>query len=328
MLEGLMQHDYPLTLQLLLDRMRRLYANDGTVVSVRGEDKTSMGYGEIVERVEKLAQGARRAGRPARRPRRHLRLEHPRAPRDLHGRALHGRRPPHPQRAPLRRAAHLHRQPRRGQGDLGRGLARPRPRGARPHLRDRRALHRHRRWRHRQPPQRAPLRGAARATRPRLRLPGTRRPPGRRPLLHERHHRQPQGRPLLAPLQRPARPRADHGRLDRRPLRRPRHAGGPHVPRQRLGHPLRIGLHRRRPRPARRQPQARRARHPDQGRTGDPERRRPHHLDGPAPLRGRKRGDRPLQPPPGDLRRLRGAAHAHAGARRTATTSRSSRPGA
>ena len=56
MLEGLMQHDYPLTLQLLLDRMRRLYANDGTVVSVRGEDKSSMGYGEIVERVEKLAK--------------------------------------------------------------------------------------------------------------------------------------------------------------------------------------------------------------------------------------------------------------------------------
>jgi fatty-acyl-CoA synthase len=55
MLEGLMQHDHPLTLQLLLDRMRRLYANDGTVVSVRGEDKTSMGYGEIVKRVEQLA---------------------------------------------------------------------------------------------------------------------------------------------------------------------------------------------------------------------------------------------------------------------------------
>ena len=42
MLEGLMQHDHPLTLQLLLDRMRRLYANDGTVVSVRGDSKTSM----------------------------------------------------------------------------------------------------------------------------------------------------------------------------------------------------------------------------------------------------------------------------------------------
>ena len=55
MLEGLMQHDYPLTLQHLLDRMRRLYAQDGTVVSVQGDTKTSMGYGEIVERVEKLA---------------------------------------------------------------------------------------------------------------------------------------------------------------------------------------------------------------------------------------------------------------------------------
>ena len=55
MLEGLMQHDYPLTLQHLLDRMRRLYAQDGTVVSVQGDTKTSMGYGEIGERVEKLA---------------------------------------------------------------------------------------------------------------------------------------------------------------------------------------------------------------------------------------------------------------------------------
>ena len=237
---------------------------DGRQRPRRGQDQHGLRRDRRARR--EARESARRAGRPARRPRRHLRLEHPRAPRDLHGRALHGRRPPHPQRAPLRRAAHLHRQPRRGQGDPGRGLARPRPGGARPHLRDRRALHRHRRRRHREPPQRAPLRGAARAARPRLRLPGTRRPPGRRPLLHERHHRQPQGRPLLAPLQRPARPRADHGRLDRRPLRRPRHAGGPHVPRQRLGHPLRIGLHRRRPRPPRRQPQARRARRPDRGR--------------------------------------------------------------
>ena len=62
MLEGLMQHDYPLTLQHLLDRMRRLYAQDGEVVSVRdGERKTSVSYGEIVERVDKLGRRARRA---------------------------------------------------------------------------------------------------------------------------------------------------------------------------------------------------------------------------------------------------------------------------
>ena len=42
----------------------------------------------------------------------------------------------------------------------------------------------------------------------RLRLPAARRARGRRALLHERHDRQPQGRPLLAPL--------DHPALDRR----------------------------------------------------------------------------------------------------------------
>src|SRR5688572_28107508 len=54
MLEGLMQHDYPLTLQLVLDRMRKLYA-DSEVVSVRGGERTRASYGEVVERVERLA---------------------------------------------------------------------------------------------------------------------------------------------------------------------------------------------------------------------------------------------------------------------------------
>ena len=54
MLEGLMQHDHPLTLQHLLDRMRTLYAGS-EVVSVRGGERTRAGYGEVVERVERLA---------------------------------------------------------------------------------------------------------------------------------------------------------------------------------------------------------------------------------------------------------------------------------
>jgi fatty-acyl-CoA synthase len=52
MLEGLMQHDNPLTLQLLLERMRRLYA-DSEVVGVRGE-RTRASYAELAERTDRL----------------------------------------------------------------------------------------------------------------------------------------------------------------------------------------------------------------------------------------------------------------------------------
>ena len=68
-------------------------------------------------------------------------------------------------------------------------------------VRDRRALRRDGR---RRPlascPDAIALRGAARAPGARLRLPGDRRPRGGRAVLHERHDRQPEGRPLLAPL--------------------------------------------------------------------------------------------------------------------------------
>ena len=48
-----MQHDHPLTLQLLLQRMRRLYA--GTeVVSVRGGERTRATYAEVAERADRL----------------------------------------------------------------------------------------------------------------------------------------------------------------------------------------------------------------------------------------------------------------------------------
>jgi fatty-acyl-CoA synthase len=54
MLEGLMQHDHPLTLQLVLERMRHLYA--GTeVVSVRDGERTRATYAEVVERADRLS---------------------------------------------------------------------------------------------------------------------------------------------------------------------------------------------------------------------------------------------------------------------------------
>ncbi|HEX5979860.1 MAG TPA: long-chain fatty acid--CoA ligase [Thermoleophilaceae bacterium] len=48
-----MQHDHPLTLRLILERMRRLYA--GTeVVSVRGGERTRAGYAEVADRADRL----------------------------------------------------------------------------------------------------------------------------------------------------------------------------------------------------------------------------------------------------------------------------------
>jgi fatty-acyl-CoA synthase len=54
MLEGLMQHDFPLTLQHVRDRMRRLYS-DSEVVSVRGGARDRASYGEVVGRADRLA---------------------------------------------------------------------------------------------------------------------------------------------------------------------------------------------------------------------------------------------------------------------------------
>jgi fatty-acyl-CoA synthase len=54
MLEGLMQHDHPLTLQHLLDRMRGLNAS-AEVVTVEGEGLERATHGEVAERVDRLA---------------------------------------------------------------------------------------------------------------------------------------------------------------------------------------------------------------------------------------------------------------------------------
>src|SRR3954452_3086457 len=54
MLEGLMQHDHPLTLQHLLGRMRGLNAS-AEVVTVEGEGLERATHGEVAERVDRLA---------------------------------------------------------------------------------------------------------------------------------------------------------------------------------------------------------------------------------------------------------------------------------
>jgi fatty-acyl-CoA synthase len=54
MLEGLMQHEFPLTLQHVRDRMRTLYS-DSEVVSVREGVRDRATYGEVVGRADRLA---------------------------------------------------------------------------------------------------------------------------------------------------------------------------------------------------------------------------------------------------------------------------------
>jgi fatty-acyl-CoA synthase len=54
MLEGLMQHEFPLTLQHVRDRMRTLYS-DSEVVSVRDGARDRATYGEVVGRADRLA---------------------------------------------------------------------------------------------------------------------------------------------------------------------------------------------------------------------------------------------------------------------------------
>jgi fatty-acyl-CoA synthase len=61
MLEGLMQHDHPLTLQLVLERMRGMNG-DGEVVTLTDEGTTRATYAEVGERVDRLCHGLSELG--------------------------------------------------------------------------------------------------------------------------------------------------------------------------------------------------------------------------------------------------------------------------
>jgi acyl-CoA synthetase (AMP-forming)/AMP-acid ligase II len=61
MLEGLMQDDYPLTLQLVLERMRRSFP-ESEVVTADGGDGQRASYGEVSERVNRLCRALESLG--------------------------------------------------------------------------------------------------------------------------------------------------------------------------------------------------------------------------------------------------------------------------
>ena len=123
MLEGLMQHDHPLTVQHIVDRMRRFY-RDSEVVTLGDDGVRRASYGEVTARVDRLCGALRALGIGDGRPRGDLRVELAGAPRDLPRRAVDGRGAAHAEHPAVRRPAHLHREPRRGQDRLRRRLAR------------------------------------------------------------------------------------------------------------------------------------------------------------------------------------------------------------
>ena len=143
----------------------------------------------------------------------------------------------------------LHDRPRRGRGDLRRPLAAAAAGQVPARTDEREARRRHGRRRRlraaRRPAPGRLRRGGRLGHRGRLRRPGHGRAPGRGDLLHHRHHRQPEGRPLLPPLDLAALERHRQHRRLRAARRRPRPAGRADVPRQRLGAALRLPAGRR-----------------------------------------------------------------------------------
>src|SRR2546423_8165906 len=61
MLEGLMQHDYPLTLQHLLGRMRRMFG-EATVVTATEGGRERASYTEVADRIDRLCRGLESLG--------------------------------------------------------------------------------------------------------------------------------------------------------------------------------------------------------------------------------------------------------------------------
>jgi fatty-acyl-CoA synthase len=62
MLEGLVQHDHPLTLQHVLDRMRRVVGRSEVVTLEEGGERRRASYAQVTERADRLAAGLTELG--------------------------------------------------------------------------------------------------------------------------------------------------------------------------------------------------------------------------------------------------------------------------
>ena len=263
---GTMQ-DYPLTIGMLFRHGATVHGGS-EVVTFEGDGSRRASFAEVAGRVERLAAALTPPRHRTGRPGRHVRVEHPGAPRGLLRGPRHRRGAAHAQHPAVPRAADVRDQPRRRPARPRRRRPDPAARQGRGRAHDRRALHRDRRRRHgRARRGRAERRDPALPRAPRRRGARVRVARGRRArrggdVLHERHDREPEGRRLHAPFDVPALVRRREPAPHRRPHAHP--ADRPHVPRQRVGPAVRGLVHRGRLRAPREVPPGRAAGAPHQ----------------------------------------------------------------
>ena len=237
--------DAPLLIRDILRHGQRVHG-DSAVITV---EEGGQPPGHLHRGGDPGGEAGRRPDPPGHRggrPRRHLLLEQPGPPRGLSRHSRHGRRAAHAQHPPPGRPAGLRRQPRRGPLHHRRRLAHPVAGRHQGRPEDRRDHHRGGGGGHLVPRRDALLRAAARRRGAGLRLARARRALRRSHVLHERDDRQPQGRRVLAPLHLAAHHGRAGGLLGRHDRAGPHPHHRAHVPRHRLGHPLRrlAGRHR------------------------------------------------------------------------------------
>ena len=203
---GLMQ-DWPLLCHRVIDHAAANHGERAVISrSVEGPIHTT-NYAALRGARPQGRAAARARRHQARRPGRDARLEHLAPSRSLVRHHGDRRDLSHRQSAAVPRADRLDRQSRRRPRDDGRPHLRAAPGKARRPAAVDRALHRADR---RRPhagdvaQERGAVRGMDRRGRRRFRLEELRRKDRRRHVLHLRHHRQSEGRDLLAPLQRAA----------------------------------------------------------------------------------------------------------------------------